>query len=117
MAVQTFRELLRRRPFQPFRLVIFPFVALVLLSVACEGDHARNSVADHAPPANENTAPLPKSWEEMRTVVNQLPDADGRALVLYVKGKFAINFRETVAHNIPKGGSDQLWALKVFSRG
>ncbi|MER9227731.1 hypothetical protein NKI39_19205 [Mesorhizobium sp. M0664] len=42
-----------------------------------------------------------------------LTSAEKRSVVLCVRGAISTNYRDTVAHNLQKGGNDTAWALKV----
>jgi hypothetical protein len=44
---------------------------------------------------------------------SEITAIEKRSVVLCVRGKVSINYKDTVAHNLQIGGSDALWAMKI----
>lgn len=48
-----------------------------------------------------------------REIFSELTPTQQKSVVLCVRGRVSINYKETVAHNLKLGGSNALWALKI----
>lgn len=59
--------------------------------------------------------PVANLSERAVEVFLDLTPTQKKSVVLCVRGRLNINFDETVAHNLERGGSDALWALKIYA--
>lgn len=61
----------------------------------------------------EPPKPVAGLSERAGEIFAELTPTQQKSVVLCVRGKVNINYRDTVAHNLKLGGSDALWALKI----
>lgn len=51
--------------------------------------------------------------ENINSKLDGLSSTEKISVVLCVRGAVSVNYRDTVGHNLKKGGSDATWALKI----
>ncbi|WP_417681266.1 hypothetical protein [Roseibium sp.] len=62
----------------------------------------------------EAPKPVVSLSEKAAELFSKLASVEQKSVILCVRGRVNLNYRDTVAHNLQLGGSDALWALKIY---